>query len=111
MSQPRLVPVRSAFGTFIFACLFIAHLIVVLRMVEAMPLFRNDEQVYLNLGAYGLSFAISLLSGLCLVSSAYTKHYFKVNWQPYNYCSLTNTIRIIDRNSDYDSECLLVLAC
>ncbi len=72
-------PVRRAFGTFSFACMFIAHLVVVLTFLDDLDIpSLDDHHSWAVAGVYGCSFIVSLLSGLALVSSAYCRHYIKV---------------------------------
>lgn len=72
--------VRRPFGTFIFSALFLAHLFLVLSMLQAFPDFNyasvsGDLHVLSIVGVYALSFALSLISGLCILSSIYVRHY------------------------------------
>jgi len=50
---------------------------LVLAVVERMPLDRGDEAVLSGVASYAVSFATSLLCGLCIVSAIYSNHYCK----------------------------------
>lgn len=72
------IAVRSAMGTFLFSGLFVLHLMLVLSVTDVQPIARSQDIVLTTLGVNALSVAVCLLSGLCIVFSAYAKHYCKV---------------------------------
>lgn len=55
---------------------------VLVSVLGSVPTVGTNEQAILGISAYALSFAVSLLSGLCLVSSVYAPHYIKVILTP-----------------------------
>lgn len=65
-------------GTFLFSGLFVLHLMLVLSVTDVQPIARSQDIVLTTLGVNALSVAVCLLSGLCIVFSAYAKHYCKV---------------------------------
>lgn len=73
-----MFPVRRASGTFFFSAFFLCHVGALVSVLDTAPMIENSEQAIIGIAVYALSFAVSLLSGLCLVSSVYAPHYITV---------------------------------